>query len=321
MPYTAISDKLLKVRPRRGGGFASFFGGDAAAIETYGPDVFAARIISGRSGNLVALESGADNIYIPGTVTGATTGSIFFDDFSSGNLGKTGNGFSWSAPHNAEVISQALELTYLAGGNMAEVKFSLGSVQRQELWLKFDLFIPSNYNHTAGNNKAFYTLWSNSTGSSAGNDGYGNTASTEMLVGLEFNPRGDGGSALALRVQNSAMDYNASRLTLWPNGIVPADRGQWRRIICQVVLSTIPGVDPGNGDGPFWWPSNGIVRVWKDGALIMDWPTANLYRPGGAPGMNRGYLFGAANGNFAQQTKFIIDNFEVAASNIFGVAA
>jgi hypothetical protein len=59
-PISDIATKLLQVRQRRGGGYSSYFGGDASALETAVADILSARGTSAREGVLNALEMGED---------------------------------------------------------------------------------------------------------------------------------------------------------------------------------------------------------------------------------------------------------------------
>lgn len=74
MSFTAIAERLLKVRTRRGGGFASYFSGDVSAVESSTADTFAVSASTGRAGVLAATESGSDTLAAFGSSTSQSAG-------------------------------------------------------------------------------------------------------------------------------------------------------------------------------------------------------------------------------------------------------
>lgn len=243
---------------------------------------------------------------------------LFFDDFNSGNLSQTANGIRWGeSKWDTGVVNGRLKIgyTYL-NGNMivdSEQRFSFGSTQRNEIWIKYDLTIPQNYNHIEGNNKAFLSLWSNSTGTRP-EDGYSDP--NELFLGLEFVPQGNGESQLAIRASGSGYDYNQGG-GKGRNAITRADFGQTVTLVIHVKTSTIARTPIGNNDD-FYVAGNGVYQIWKNGTKIMDITDLNAYKANWS-GFNRGYLFGWTNGRFREETTFYIDNFAISGTNIFGV--
>lgn len=79
---------------------------------------------------------------------------FFTDDFESGNLNKTENNFKWSdnnvAIANTPNGSLGLKFRFSANGieddGWQEQRFHLGG-NYSDLWIKYDLFIPNNFNH------------------------------------------------------------------------------------------------------------------------------------------------------------------------------
>lgn len=259
--------------------------------------------------------------------------ALFTDDFATNDLTHFENNIGWGTgvpsgtgggSNNTTVSGGKLRFNYPPSGVESEQRFTTGTQKYLEWWMGFDFTAPSNYTQGAGNNKAYVTAWSNTSGS-ASDDGYAETATNEMLIGLEFNQNDtpDGGSALALRVQAGesgvlTLDYNASNPTLWPNAVAVADRNTTKRIVIHCKASTFRAEDPETGQGPFWWPSDGIIQVWKDGTLIMNKTDANLYKEGWQ-GMNRFYLFGYRNGPSTEAETLIVDNFVFSDVNTEGV--
>lgn len=101
MSFTAIAHRMLKVRPRRGGGVASYFGGDLAAVEAAMADRFVSLGDTGRAGSMALLESGADVF----SGIGALPSAGGFDYYIGPN-GSDGNpGTSAAAPWSITAIN------------------------------------------------------------------------------------------------------------------------------------------------------------------------------------------------------------------------
>jgi hypothetical protein len=60
VPFTAIAHRLLRMRPRRGGGLSSYFAGDVSAVEALAADIMAAAGVTGRAGHMAAIETAVD---------------------------------------------------------------------------------------------------------------------------------------------------------------------------------------------------------------------------------------------------------------------
>jgi hypothetical protein len=76
MSFSAIAHRLLKVRPRRGGGFASYFGGDLSILESLSPDVLRAIGSGGRYGTMALAEALADVLLANGSGGGSAGDSL-----------------------------------------------------------------------------------------------------------------------------------------------------------------------------------------------------------------------------------------------------
>lgn len=79
MSYTAIAHRLLKVRPRRGGGLSSYFGGDCSAVEQATADVLSAFGNSGRSGDFSGSELTADRFLAVGGSPNSAWADVYGD--------------------------------------------------------------------------------------------------------------------------------------------------------------------------------------------------------------------------------------------------
>ncbi len=254
------------------------------------------------------------------TSLNASAGLIFSDDFSSGNLSKTGNGFAWKDSVRTSVVSGQLDFPWVANTHDTEQAFTLGTTQYPDIWIKYDLTVGSSYCQGAGNNKGFIMLWSNTGESVSSGDGY--SAPNEMLISIELNQNAtpNCGSAMALRTQsldaagNPIIDYNASNPSLFPNAIAPSDiGGKPFTIIMHFKAGTF------SGGSSYYSGGDGVCQVWKNGTPIMNNTTCNYYKPGWA-GVNRGYVFGWRNGMNTVNDDIKISSFQISTTDVWGVS-
>lgn len=262
----------------------------------------------------------------------ALAGTIFTDDFESGTL-KTGvkqeNGFYWNGSGNTSISTEnskngtySLKFLYKASaapsGNKAEQRFNLGGAYK-EMWIKYDLFIPSNYTHrthsNTENNKGFVFLWakdySKGTPENPGREG--------PKLGSHFWPNSDGTSKLTSYA--SALVNGTYTLQKHSNGsadgssaITKNDRGHWMTVIIHMKYAT-----KSNNDG--------VMEVWKtdwqgNKTKLTDiqngaWYSTQSFSTLAARGFDEGYLLGAANSGFDKDTVFYIDNIEFSTTPLF----
>ena len=254
----------------------------------------------------------------------ALAGEIYSTGFESGSLaaGQTQqNGFSWGVGKNTSVSkenpksgSYSLKFTFpatvLGKDSDSEQKFNLGG-KYTDLWIKYDLYIPSNYYHrkdNPANNKGVFHIWGGS---------YNPPGAEGPKLGPQFYPTGsDGGSELNM----FAKAYIQDKIVLnkvWTcadctegkssQGIVPDDKGHWMTITAHVKYASITNND-------------GICEVWKTnwrGSTIKlinihDGPWYSTQPTSTAParGFDTGYLLGWANSGFDKETIFYIDNIK-----------
>ena len=241
------------------------------------------------------------------TATFSTSGSVLFqDDFESGNLSKTQGGARWGGSTSAQVVNvrpntgtYSLRMTFSGvpdgEDSFSEQRFELGG-RYTDVWIKYDLYIPSNYYHRtqnpdSANNKSFVHLWA---GDYSGGPGFG--------AGYEIWPDGTGAGNLAFhpfRPDQGHLDDNLRN----SRGIELSDRGTWIEITSQIKNAT-----SANNDGE--------ARVWKrrQGSttkeLIYEQTGLPIYNADGNF-MERGYLLGWSNSGFLETTVFYIDNFVI----------
>lgn len=230
---------------------------------------------------------------------------IFNDDFSSGDF----SGAIYSGiPVNATVtddnpLTSTHSLRFNFAGNAsggdatAQRNFNLGALY-DRVTLEFDLYIPDgtegfgaahNHRNDSPSNNKLFRIWSNN-GINGGNNGY---ASLETM-GASLTANGTGGSNLAVEWVlpiYSSVGTNAT----YSNFITVADHGTWINCRFYMQYPTAAGAN------------DGIYRIWRNGTLIIDELLDN-WREDELHGMQFGYLLGAANSGFDNDTTLFLDN-------------
>lgn len=227
---------------------------------------------------------------------------LFEDDFESGNLSKSANGFRWTDSTRDIVVSSAtarngtysLQFTYpaVADGEdgMSEQRFYLGGNYR-DVTVEYDLLIPANYYHRtqsgAANNKGFLYLWANTYGD------------PRPLVATNFWPDGSGQSIGSIYTRPNDLGHY---MEFTAPAIASSDAGKWLHIVVRYAYASAANND-------------GIAQIWKtpEGGTqvqIVNKTNGPWYHADGT-GFDNGYLLGWSNSGFAQETRLYIDNFKV----------
>jgi len=258
----------------------------------------------------------------------ALAGKIFTDDFESGslNIGKAQlNGFFWRTGSNATVSTEnpktgsySLKFFYNGGGagnpTRSEQAFYLGG-NYPDIWIKYDLYAPSNYVHAPikpTNNKSHVWLWAGDYSCAKGREG--------PKLGSQWWEKNGGESELVfyasgcvngkITIQKNWLCSTCSAGKT-NNGIVKNDKGRWMTIVIHAKYAT-----KANNDGVYeLWKTNWQGATEKqidihDGAWYGTQPFSDL----AARGFDEGYLLGAANSGFDQNTTLYIDNIEFSTS-------
>jgi len=266
--------------------------------------------------------------------------TLFEDDFSTGDISKHNDYFRWGGEGDIKPVGtlsnkvvdvtgptgstvKALEYNY---GIFQEVRFHLTesvnqviasadadtNVQYNEVWIEFDMFVPSNYTHrnTNGssgatyNNKGFLSLWQ---------DEYSVNAHCQGQI--EWWPKPDGNSEMTLNVGGHKRNYdyvhpdyvstefNADAAAAF---VLPSDRGQWRNYRFRMYA------------GSAHLAGDGVFEFYVDNELKARMIDINYQRNPSASdplGFNKGYMLGYHNSGYADLTTFYITNFK------FGVPA
>lgn len=261
---------------------------------------------------------------------------LFHETFESANMSNTdAEGFSWAANNRTSVVYgdgslnkvvwnngpkdsvvtdgrdwsttdgfHSLRFRYSAGEAMTEQRFDLGAAHR-EIWIRYWTRVPVNYYHNnpasgAANNK-FFALWM---------DGYSQEGDGSTFW-LSLENAGSGNSNLAFT--SSKGYFNASMGMQQGTPFINAtrDRGRWMSVVIHLKCQS----SDGNIDGVVeTW------RRWKNEASYTKIHSANNVNlrvpPGGPNGFKMGYLFGWANGEYLEDTEWLVDDFEVSTTSL-----
>jgi hypothetical protein len=235
--------------------------------------------------------------------SGVSKASVLFSDgFESGDRSHTESNIRWTSDNSTSVSSELpkngafslrLNETYAGDGDsFAEQRGGLGG-QYTEIWIKYDLYIPSNYYHyndAPGNNK-FFAIFS---------DPYTNPG---FQVNFSTEPNGSGGSNLEIKQYYNGGEKPGIGPSSGKNFITTSDLGVWSEIVIHIKVPT------GDGTG------DGIMQLWKNGKNFID--LTNLNDWGGSKNyFDAFYLLGWANAGFRQDTVFYIDNVVISDSMI-----
>ena len=255
-------------------------------------------------------------------------GSIFHDDFESGNLSTTNSdGFRWHTPNRTSLVTGgpganevvyprliqvhddrdwsaqlgdiSMRFRYPAGEPMSEQRFSLG-VHYEDIWVKYWIRVPVNFNHGSLNNK-FLSLWVGS----GGYDTYG-------TVTWQTRPDGSGGARLVY--QDGGVLSGERGATAFIS--YPSDQGRWMEVVARVKAATSSSAE------------DGIIQFYRRWDGDIEWEkiheklNANTWNPAsGSQGISHGYLMGWANGAYTENTEFLLNDFKLSESSLLDAGA
>jgi hypothetical protein len=265
-----------------------------------------------------------------------TSGLIFQDDFSSGDLTKFNNFFRWGDGTNflGKGVGQpvvnvtgprgtpvnAMKFTY---GTFQEVRFALTESQSErrsnpdassnvaypELWTCYDVFIPTNYFHSTNGpgavNDKWFVVYKN--GYLTSNSGVANF--------FELVPDGKGNS-IATMTDNANGGLNRTTTSVIPIdavgkdnaafGVRTSEAGQWHNYCYYTKVPT-------NATS-----KDGEMAVYKDGTLHYIWKNIVFWAPDKVEanaGFDRGYILGYHNSIVPSgQQIWYVANFKIGTS-------
>lgn len=226
-------------------------------------------------------------------------GILFQDGFESGSRSAASNGFYWSdnTPNTKPTTTRALTGQYSlefpfqpkpAGQDSFEeqrVKFGKAYT---ELWVKYDLYVPSNYYHRvdgASNNK-FFAI-------------FNNNYRPGFQLNFSTDPLSNGESKLVLHYYRNGVEMAPIGSGAGPI-IGSADRGKWHRIVMHFKVPS------GTSS------ADGIAELWKNGQQMFSVKNLASNASSGMNYMDEAYLLGWANSGYSELTVMNIDNVEIA---------
>ena len=248
------------------------------------------------------------------------TDALFSDNFASGNLSKTQNGFRWGNrtatsvvddPGNASGKALQFRFKAAASNSWAEQRFSLGG-QHKDLWVRYRLVIPANYAHgtASTNNNKFLRLWSGDQND--GNDGY-----SRYCEKGGFSTFGKGGaSSIGAEWGSDGDGVGTNTTSRIPDWLSFSDRGKEITYVMHVRVDSIG--KPGAQNYPLN-KGNGALEAWKNGKQFISLTDISWRCTRGAEYFTNGYVLGWANSGFGEEQEFLLREFSIATRNVFGV--
>jgi hypothetical protein len=252
----------------------------------------------------------------------ASAQPIMVDDFSSGDLSKSMNGFRWSGIDHSRDLSSAthvreattrngdtaygLHFRYNAGSNWSEKRFDLGNPHR-ELWVRYWIKVPDNFKHGSGSphNNKFFAIWM---------DGYSSQGEGPTVFWNYW--RSSGGSNLTVSYSRGQRTVSGGNHQSTPFIRYPADQGRWMQVVLRVKAAT----NRSSNDGIIQ-----TYRRWENEdsfTKIHELTNANIAAPPSGPnGWKNGYIMGYANAAFAERTIWVVDEIEFSNSNLLQATA
>lgn len=186
------------------------------------------------------------------------------------------------------------------GHGWAERRFDI-PVNAVQLEMSYNLYVPSNYVQTSGNHKNF-VLWSGTYGKSKAN----------ISVSSESWPTSSGGSSPSVYIGVDGANYGHTMVD--PRPILMEDgAGEWVRVHVFLDLAKYEG-----DYGRFEISKNGNYLTGNMHPQAVSYAKTALseqinYAENGNF-IDQGYLMGWANGGFAEETNFCIDDFSMRAN-------
>ena len=196
----------------------------------------------------------------------------------------------WSAKHG----DYSLLFDYAANVNMAEHRFTFDPLS--EIWLKYWVRVPVNYDHGNLNNK-FLSIWQK-------------TYDDSGTLTLQTRPDGSGGALLVAQDGGVIGTEDLAK----PFIKVPDDRGRWMEIVIQVKAA----YSDTSNDGEYR-----LFRRWENEqsfAIIHEYTNmVNQYSDG--TGYRSGYFFGWANDPYSEDTYWLLDDIIISRESLLPEAA
>ena len=262
---------------------------------------------------------------------------VFRDDFESADLSSTNEaGFRWGNTNRTSIVrddgyvvfngdviedgphldrqwearsgSHALRFRYPAYESFSEQRFRMGAAY-PVIWIGYWLRVPINFQHekvlTTPTNNKFFALWM---------DDYSQHGDGPTVVWNFWQDGETLGSRHTISLSNETNGVRGHHAS-FPGFIEhPSDQGRWMHVVLYARMST--DATSNDGEARIW-------RRWEDEATyapISDSPGRGFVAPAAGPnGWAAGYIMGWANSGYAEDTEFLLDDFELAVEDIWGV--
>lgn len=252
-----------------------------------------------------------------------TENFLFRDGFESGNLSHSENGFFWGRSQlggtgalidvndaKPKSGSQSLLMRFAGSGyanSWTEQRMVFTSNQQKDLWLKFDLFVPTNFSAVerlnsvtkkpGGDNNKFIAF-------------YNGDYSSNFQVNFSYHVPlkslyPDSIADLSVHIKQNGSDISSDPFgsTHAAALFTTSDLGKWVQIVARVKVPSAHGV------------ADGVMELWKNGKKIYSYSNLPIWGVEGFNYMDGLYILGWANTGFAQSTDFYLDNVELAQSD------
>jgi hypothetical protein len=280
--------------------------------------------VADANGNVTAtlVSTNAATITVGATVLGVTIGNTatvvvggappdpppegdpFYEtDFDTGALVNE-NGFVWGGPTRTSVSTEeprsgthSLRMAYQAAAAGADSRtqqgFSLGQ-NLTEVWFEWYYYLPANYTIRSGespSNNKWFRLWGDdyNAGNKVG-------ASTDFNASFSDNSR--------LRFEYIFNTYADGLIGFGPSGqqspatsFGGAMKEAWTRVRMHLKMVTAAQND-------------GVMELWFDNTKVINFQNVPA-KYDDVPYWNQGYILGAANSGFTDQTVIYLDDFKV----------
>ncbi len=275
---------------------------------------------------------------------------LFQDSFESGDFSHSENGISWTravkvsiSEENASWGDKAARFFYEGSSSLtsdawAELAFDLNPDHKiKEIWIRYDLFIPANYQHrvTGGseNNKGLAMLWGETYTAPSVRSSF-NFWPSEFRYTAEAADAGDsfittestrnGWSTGHRWSKEQGRDDFRTGIDVGEDSRRDtddtSDAGRWVAFYLAVRLSDVAPYPAEQARG------NGMMGVWKctlpcgltelnrENALVYNDELNNWADSDARNFLEHGYLLGWANSGFDEDTVFYMDNVVFATS-------
>lgn len=248
------------------------------------------------------------------------SGVLFADDFATGDLSKSANGWRWNRTESVDVVRGfsrdgasgnsarfVFDPAKLNDGNAwSELRFQIGS-PAAELWTTFWIYYPSGQESTyrgprfmhrgqstgATNNKFFMIF-----------DQYDGYYAQE---GLSTWADGNGDGSLIPGARVIGIDAPMTGKNFWDTRSsleIDAARGRWVKMEIFATTATSAAA------------RDGILEVYQDGAQVISMRNLNTYATSGINLWREGYLLGWANSGFDTTTYVYVSNVSFSTGRI-----